>query len=49
MFLKNLVSNIIKGGKLVLAYATGISALTPTDKDDRAGQYAGLRSPRLRI
>lgn len=40
MFLKNLVSNILKGGKLVLAYATGISALTPTDKDDRAVQYA---------
>lgn len=40
MFLKSLVSNILKGARIALVYGAGISALTPTGKDDRVVQYA---------
>jgi len=34
MFLKTLATALLKGGKVILPYVLGISALTPTKKDD---------------
>lgn len=34
MFLTKLAAALIKGGKIILPYALGISAITPTKKDD---------------